>query len=363
MSDPEEDGHYMIFCKHGNVYTIDPALIERDHSSPIKFCSDEWAAAMQDRLHWSAAAIVHRRAICPRDIVVLTYSDDGESKCSWFVRCAFENKGLQTFVGDKFLWQLPHSACMSMMVALEEYQRNMASTNEPEHELVKFFRATSNIFEPEKYDGDLTRKQLKMTNWTQQLTLMSIYPTAQPAVYQMVQEKPEQLTLARRFKRTPQSNFLNDIADDMSDLIIDVTIKNLLESPDRKDLQSLLHLRLVSKRFKDAVDRNAVTITKQAYSRLHSSLNSMEIRQVQDTGIFLMKSGFSVANAYASWTRRQWAERDKKPVDPITFGTFLGWRRSAHKEPYFLKSSPTRQHRVCNKNRRNAMRYNQRIAT
>ena len=331
---PDEDDHYRIFSSDGTVFRIDPSMVARDFSEAIHFDFVEWEKITDKRTRFRAADILDKRPISPRDVIVLQYTDDGQTYTSWFVRCAFQIKNLRKWVGEKFLWQMPHSSAMGLVVALQQHYRNML-TNGPSDVLVKEFWPSSRVFKPENFEGTLTTRLNRQHQWMHHLAILSMVPDPSPTTFNFQNANPRKATtFARNLKLRPEFKF-SELNGDIQDMILTITTQNLIDSQRTQDLKSLLQLRMVNKQFKAAVDQHTVTWTSKLYQRLNTCISSGEVLQLQRTGTLLADCGLSVSNVYSSWLLRKWAERDKKIPMPITFSTFLGWKGIKHRSKSF----------------------------
>lgn len=341
---------YTIFSFDGRLFHLNRDMISRDTSHPHTFGLDEWWAMRAKHSNWCAGVIVSARAICPRDIIVLEYTMNGLTHRNWFIRSNFKCPSVLVRgapAGGYILWQLPHPMCMSMIVALEEYQRNMASTGEQEHPLVtNMFYPTCSVFRPEDHDGTGTALCTQVTEWDRQLEILSVrgndrlgYPLdeGQDVYYENLRRELGMprgvdvravISYARPNRFQPKgSGCFNELADDMAELVIGTVTNSLIEGSKRTDTMALLMLRRVDKRFKREVDKIAIRWAKDKYDQMDKSLHSLRVEPLQKIGQSLRDSGICVCFPYTSWTENQRAKRDGRAEKPVTFAMFLEWKQ------------------------------------
>ena len=136
---------------------------------------------------------------------------------------------------------------------------------------------------------------------------------------------------------------LRNAPDDVRRYLVTTALNDLIDAPDARDLRHLLNLRQVSDEFKSIVDKACCEWAKTSLEKMSQAIKSRSVEALQCIGIHFLKAGICVIMPYASWTVRKYQEQEKKEPTPITFDTYLSWRRGFHSEEKFRSRLPRRR--------------------
>ena len=336
---------YYVLSKNGTVYQISRELVTRDHSAPIPFSAQDWKAATLEHLRWGAANILCRRNLKLRDIVVLTYNVNGKEYNGWFVRCSFGPSPSMAHIGGFFLWQIPHMHCMSVVVHLktEQNDRNknslLLTKAVPSEELVEDLLPSCHEFAPEELAPQDAQAVPTLRNWSMQLSVMSMHASSYLGYPNCKHPLKKPYNRERHIRPnvvcSKECNFLNEIANDCRDMVVQTAVRNLIDAPDQRDLTDLLNLRLVSKEFKVAVDTATAHWAQEAFNQMKYAIHSHSASLLQAAGQHFLNAGICVSQPYRSWMLRHHEEKRGEKKKPITFFTYYSWRRGFEKEVHF----------------------------
>lgn len=348
---------YLVLSHNGNLYRVGQELVSHDYSEPLHFDYDEWSDILMQYKQFGAGVLITKRGISPKDIVVIEYYKHGKVQRNWFLRMEFSwSKGIGSGhkCGDRFLWQIPHPACMSMVVALKDHQRRFASQTPTLIDKTTCF-PTSTIFEPEAHENtECTGLITTTTSWKFQLALMCFRHSPLPTYpnNDLGRIKTNSLSFARpkRFQ-SKGCKFFQSIADDLSDMILEKVAESLVRGGRGADTLALMSLRRVNRAFRDKIDGAALAWAEDAYQTLDETLHGGCVKKLQDVGQSLMQAGVNPCTMYNRWTKREWEREDAEAAEndeqseyeepPITMATFVHWKFRLKKEPLISKKKST----------------------
>lgn len=336
---------YFVFGQDGQLFHLDQMMIVRDLDSRVQFDLDEWTDLQPLQGTFSGAVVATSKSFGADDVIVLEYQTECGIQRNWFLRCQFEwsaTPGHVPKVGACMLWQIPHPACMGMILTIKDHQEKFGE-NEP-HELVNpnDCYPTCSVFRPEDHVGNGTKPVTKLLQWPRQVAVMSMVPNNALAYPNGQKTQPvlKELSCARPmcFRRKP-CDFFEKLSDDVTLMILENITSTLVKRPDGK--RDLLNLRLVNKTFKQEVDAAAVSWTRDTYDEMVESIHSGSVSKLQTIGRTLNDAGVCACTAYKTWVEQEWAKQSDQTPKPITFKTFLRWKYNLRFEPT-LKSPRTR---------------------
>ena len=96
--------------------------------------------------------------------------------------------------------------------------------------------------------------------------------------------------------------------------------------------------RLVNSEFKSIVDKACCEWAKTSLEKMSQAIKSRSVEALQCIGIHFLKAGICVNQPYTSWTERKWQENRQEVLSPITFDTYLSWRRGFSSEEELRQS-------------------------
>jgi hypothetical protein len=338
----------LILGKTGRLFRIDPMYVVVNTDLVMELSCKEWKKLLEYHLRWGAGCVLGKKPMSPDHVVVIEY-ESGETRImSWFVRFQFETGVPGVSAGHNFLWQMPHAAVMQLSIAIIENKRIFNLEGNSMHDLVERYSPTSQQFIPE----DLVRRNicteiLANKQFPVQVPLLCLHPSntfgypTSDKYYDKYYDRP---TLARHStillgnSKEPKTTFnLTTAPDDVRLHILEVAIQDLIDAPDKRDLTSLLALRSVSKEFQAVVEKSCGTWARTSFEKMDRALCSGSVSAIRSIGQHFLKAGICASDAYASWTQRQWDKQSEMPVSPITFDTYLCWRRGFASEKKFAR--------------------------
>ena len=340
---------YLVFSQNGNLYRVGQELVSYDLSEPFHFSYEEWSDILMGYQNFGAGVLVTKRGVSPRDIVVLEYTKDDKIHRNWFVRVEFQ--WAHTYCGphkcgERFLWQIPHPACMSMVVALKDHQRRFASETPTLIDKTTCF-PTSTIFAPEDHENTgCTGLITTTTSWRVQLALICFRHSPLPTYPNKDLPKIQSLSFARPKRCQNDGKFFQTLADDLSDMILEKVAESLVQGGKSGTL-ALMNLRRVNRAFRDRIDDVALTWANDTYQTLDKTLNEGNVKELQSLGQTLLKGGVNPCTIYGRWTKKQWDKEDAEAAEvpeqieykepPLTMATFVQWKLNLKNEPTIRK--------------------------
>ena len=331
------DGDLLVLARDGRLFRVRDSVVMINNGEPVKMKHREWKLAVSSHLRFGAPCVLESHKVTPSNLVVLQFTENDRTHTNWFLKISFQLPLSVNTAGENLLWQLPHAACMKMIIGIKEHSR--LSPESEFGELLSTFYPTTNrngssYFRPELYEGVYTDAVTDVCRWNDHIAMMSVHP-ARTLGYktndQYYEKAYNRVSLAR--PRIKQSVFpLETLPDDLKDTIMNSMLDGLVDAPDVRDLNTLLALRSVNKAFRIAVDEKCCSWAQKAYDNMCKAIDSKKVRALQDIGRNFLSAGICVSDPYTSWTARQWASKQNIPENPISFLTYISWRRGRNTE-------------------------------
>ena len=325
---------YLMLDADGGLYIVDfNAFVEYDYSEALPLNHEKFRDVLRMHRGLSIGERVARKTtLSPRDIVVLKYEWEGKTHRNWFVRVSFPLEGPWPFKhhGDYFLWQLPYARCARMASDLRAHLR--AGHNPKTADILLRGSPTVMRFEPKHHVGRGTTL-LESDYWSTQLAVLCFGAAQSPAPTPQWWGRcyPELLLKEKLWK-------LSELPDEVSDMILDRLIDNLIHGPLKRDARALLSLRRVNRRLRDKVDAAAVAWTQKKYEALDAALQRNDPQSgpaLCAVGRSFLEAGIHPVVPYKTWLQRQKVEMQdgicrrltaRPGQPPIGFCTFCEWK-------------------------------------
>ena len=291
---------YLALDADGALYVVDRGMVVYDYSEALTLNRENFSHVLRlCRGLPFGERVARKTTLSPRDIVVLQYEREGQTHRNWFVRVSFtgiRRRIHNVYYGAYFLWQLPHPRCARVARDLRAHVRCTNSlVNLKIADILRGGDPTNVVFEPKHHVGRGTTllTEVEIRSKVEVLCFgAALAPMQTPQWWGRFY--PELLLKQKPWK-------LSELPDDVSDMILDRLVDNLIHGPLKRDARTLLSLRRVNRRLRDKVDAAAVAWTQKKYEALNGAMESGSTQELCAVGRSFVEAGIHPCLPYDMW--------------------------------------------------------------
>ena len=302
------DFDYLALDAEGALYVVDRSMVVYDYSEALTLNRENFSHVLRIcRGLPFGERVARKTTLSPRDIVVLQYEREGQTHRNWFVRVSFlgiRRRIHNVYYGAYFLWQLPHPRCARM--ARDLYAHAIRVGTGPSWRIAELLQPgepTHMAFEPKHHVGRGTTLLNDLQAISSKVAVLCFGAALGPTPTPQWWGRPAMLYPSQRAGCLPGSEpwKLSELPDDLSDMILDRLVDNLVHGMTKRDARTLLALRRVNRRLRDKVDAAAAAWAQKKYEALNGAMESGNTHDLSAVGRSFLEAGIHPCLPYDMW--------------------------------------------------------------